>query len=269
MILNAVLCDWIRLTTFKEQDYIKFLNAFNNHAEGYSREASHRLQYTGFRTPHGFVGAGTQKRRRHYYTEYSGAQAHPAFVQLLGELFQDTRCTRIDVQATIIMPDGYDAREVVDEFRDKLPHGRRMTLYEDWQQLTTIYMGSRKTKNGRVSRMYIKEWVGGKGLRFEIEYKGGWATDMWEYLRQGGLLEHLFTNELESLGNTDFSPFSAFYELVDGNLPAPRPVRVETSSPKLDWLLNTCEPVIVQMLNDHDHGWKVRHWLESLLDWSR
>src|SRR3990170_5782355 len=34
MILNAVLCDWIRLTTFKEQDYIKFLNAFNNHAEG-------------------------------------------------------------------------------------------------------------------------------------------------------------------------------------------------------------------------------------------
>lgn len=269
MILNAPLCDYLRLTSFKSQDYTTFLNHFNFHAEEVSRTTANRMQYDGLATGHGFVGSGTQKRRKHYLTEFSGAPAHLAYVWLIASELLETRCTRIDVQCTIDLPEAYDARQVFDEFSGKLPHSRQMTLYQSPGGLDTIYMGSRKTKNGRFTRLYVKEHATGMALRFETEIKGNWAHEYWTYLRTGGELHEILIAELESLGNTDFEPFKTFYGLVGGYLPAPRPTRVETSNPKLDWLMNTCEPVIRQLLNDHDHGWKVRCWLEGLLDWSR
>ncbi len=268
MILNAVLCDYLRLTTFEHRDSEKFSDVFHSVTSGVKKTVTKRMQYEGFTTPHAFNGMGKQKRQAHYFTEYNGQLAHLAYVDLLDSVLINTRCTRIDVQLTIPLPDDYDSRTIFDHYKNDLPHARSCTLLQSPGGFDTIYFGSRKTKNGRFTRLYVKEYVGGLALRFETESKGEWANEYWTYLRTGGVLSEILVSELESLGNTEISPIATFYSLVKGYLPAPRPSAVETSNPTLDWLLNTCEPVIVRMLNDHDHGWKVRRWLENLLDWT-
>jgi len=269
MILNAVLCDYLRLTSFNQYDYEIFSDVFQMHRKDLRVEVGQEMQYKGQRTSHGFNGIGRQKKAMHYLTRYSGASSHLAYSTLVKAPLYETRCTRIDAQVTIQLPDRYDARKVFDHLQGKLNHGRSCTLVQGGDGLDTIYLGSRKTKNGRFTRLYVKEFADGRGLRFETEFKGEWAREHWVYLRQGGWLSDLLVAELESLGNLEFSPLAEFYALVKGFLPAPRPRPVETSNPKLDWLLKTAEPVIVQLLNDHDHGWKVRRWLENMLDWSK
>lgn len=268
MLLNAVLCDYLRLTSFQSKDSEQFHHVFSHVTRNQKRTVSKRMQYEGFETPHAFNGMGRQKRMAHYYTEYSGQVAHLAYDKMLDAILLDTRCTRIDVQLTIPLPKDYDSRTVFDHYVNDLPHGRSCNLIQSAGGFDTIYFGSRKTQNGRFTRLYVKEYVGGRALRFETECKGAWAHDYWTYLRTGGELAEVLVSELESLGDTEIQPILTFYSLVKGYLPAPRPKPVETSTPTLDWLLNTAEPVIVRMLNDHDHGWKVRRWLENLLDYS-
>lgn len=269
MILNAVLCDYLRLTSFSHADHKQFLLVFNEHKRDVQSTIGHRMQYDGMATNHGFVGSGAQGKRRHYLTEYSGAASHLAYTRLIDAELVEERCTRIDVQMSIDLPKKYDARKLYDRIEGNLPHNRGVTLYQSPGGLSTIYMGSRKTKNGRFTRLYVKEHEQGRALRFETEIKGTWAEDYWIYLRTGGELKEILVAELESLGDIDFAPLNLFYKPLKGYLPAPRPRAVETSNATLEWLLRTVEPVLIRMLNDHDHGWKVRHWLETLLDWSR
>jgi len=268
MILNATLCDYIRLTTFAIEDYQKMLETWNIVTAGAETEDARIMQYGGKQYAHGFLGTGMQNRRPHYLTHYSGTAAAIAWYTIMSHKWLDVRCTRLDAQITIPLPDQYKSMDLFQKLNGKLPYGRVVTLYKSGDGMDTIYLGKRATKNGRVTRIYVKEYVGGKALRWETEYKGDWSVQHWDYLQRGGTLEELLVAELESVGDIDFEPLATFYGLLRGKLPAPRPTAVETSNPTLDWLLKTVDPVLRRMLNDHDHGSKVRHWLELLLDWS-
>lgn len=268
MILNAVLVDYLTLTTFDVKDWIQFSRVFDNHcrAIGGKRESHNRMQYGGFRTGHGFIGTGEQKRGWHYMTSYSGQPSHLAYQELLESVLMAENCTRIDVQATIPLPDHYQSETLYQRLSKCVPHGRKVTVYKSKDGLDTIYVGTRSTKNGRVTRIYVKEYVGGRGLRFETEFRKEWAAQHWVYLRTGGELKELLIAELESMGDClDYFPMTNFYTLVKGYFPAPKPTPVQTSTPTLEWLLNTADPAIRRMLHDHDHGWKTRKWLRGLL----
>lgn len=271
MILNAVLCDYLRLTTFEEQDYIKLRRLWRNHAAavGMKTEDATLMQYGGKKTGHGFIGTGRQKQGYHYLVQFSGSPAHLAYDEIVGAPLVDTRCTRIDVQMTIPLPVGYLSEDLFGRLNGNLPYGRIVTLWKSGDGMDTVYLGKLTTKNGRVTRIYVKEYVGGRALRFETQWNGGHANQHWKYLREGGVLNEILVLELESLEELNFEPLATFYALVGGFVPAPRPIAVETSMPTLDWLLNTCDPVIRRMLADHDHGWKVHNWLTGLLDWSQ
>lgn len=270
MILNAVLCDYIRLTTYNPVSYVQFSQVWAKHLKGSNGSASDFsfLQYAGQKTAHGFIGSGRQKRRLHYLTNYSGQPAHLAYLDLLDRPMPDVRCTRLDAQITIDLPAKYDAVGLFDALNGNVPYSRKVILMRSDDGLDTVYIGKLTTKNGRVTRIYVKEHASGRALRFETQFNGTHAAQHYEHLRAGGTLESLLTLELESLGNTEIQPLATFYGILLGELPAPRPTAVETSTPTLDWLLNTVDPAIRRMLNDHDHGWKCRQWLESLLTWS-
>lgn len=270
MILNATLCDYLRLTTFNPITFKDFCGMFRRHAKAgaHKQEDAVLMQYSGKRTSHGWLMTGKQRQGYHFLTQYSGAPAHLALVDALDQKLDFERCTRLDVQLTIPLPDDYSSLQLFDSLNGNVPYGRSVTLWKSGDGLDTVYIGRLTTKNGRVTRIYVKEYAGGRGLRFETQFNGNHADQHWQYVKRGGSLESLLVMELESLGDVDVEPLATFYGLVSGSLPAPRPTAVETSTPTLDWLLNTCDPVIRRMLNDHDHGWKVRHWLELLLDWS-
>jgi hypothetical protein len=270
MILNNELCDYVRLTTYNPLSYVQFSQAWANHIRsvGGKTEDWGFLQYAGQRTNHGFLGTGKQKGRMHYLTNYSGQPAHLAYLDLLDRPMPDLRCTRLDAQLTIALPANYDASALFDALNGNVPYGRKVILMRSDDGMDTVYIGKLTTKNGRVTRIYVKEHATGRALRFETQFNGTHAAQHWEHLRAGGTLASLLLNELESLGNVEISPLATFYAMLGHDMPAPRPTAVETSTPTLDWLINTVEPAILRMLRDHDHGWKVRHWLESLLDWS-
>ena len=271
MILNAVLCDYFRITSFDAKTYKTMMELFRCHAKsiGGKLEPFAMMQYNGKRTNHGFLGIGEQKRGWHYMTYYSGAPAHIAWSQIADMTLHQVRCTRFDVQITIPLPKKYKSEALFKRLNGNVPYNRTVTLWKSGDGLDTVYIGRLTTKHGRVTRIYVKEYIGGRGLRFETQFNGDHANQHWEHLRAGGDLHELLTLELESLGDLDFEPLATFYALMKGFLPAPRPRPVETSTPTLDWLLNTCDPVIRRMLADHDHGWKVHNWLTGLLDWNR
>src|SRR3990172_551937 len=269
MILNATLADYVRLTTFEAEDYNRMRDVWRVVLGDAETERANIMQYGGDSYAHGFLGTGLQKRRPHYLMHFSGTAAAIAYHTLETTNWLDVKCTRVDAQITIPLPEGYDSQELFNRLNGNLPHGRVVTLYKSGDGMDTVYLGKRATKNGRVTRIYVKEYIGGKALRFETEFKGEWSAQHWQYLTSGGTLENLLVSELESLGNIDFSPLATFYAMVGHKLPAPRPIAVETSNATLDWLLNTVDPVLRRMLQDHDHGSKVRHWLELLLDWTK
>lgn len=271
MVLNAILVDYLTLTTYSLEDYRVFFSTLKQLETTLKQKTTkdRRMQYNGHSISGGFVGNARQKKRQHWLTEYSGQVAHLAAERLLDSPMREERCTRIDVQITIPKPPEYKSEDLFDALNGNLPYNREVTLYKSGDGMDTVYLGSRKTKNGRYTRIYVKEHATGHGLRFETEFKGAWANEVWINLRTGMTVDEALTMELESLGDLKIEPLATFYGLVKGYLPMPKPKPVETSTPTLDWLLKTVEPAILRMLADHDHGSKVRLWLEGLLDWSQ
>lgn len=267
MIINAVMCDYLRLTSYDPEDYKTMLNLFKIHTKQTNdkKEPAALMQYEGWKTSHGFLGTGKQKRGPHYLAHVSGQPAHIYYDWVKREDWREIRCTRLDVQLTIDLPANYSAPNLFDALEGKVPYGRAVTLYRSGKGMDTVYIGRLTTKHGRVTRIYVKEHGLGLALRFETQFNGDHADQHFAYLKEGGSLDSLLAAELESLGNIDFEPLSTFYQYVKDIIPAPRPYAVETSGPTLDWLLNTCDPAIRRMLNDHDHGSKVRRWLHGLL----
>lgn len=268
MRLNSAMCDYIRMTSYRTKDFDQMWRIWSFFFPRIEVKEANWMQYSGYRSDHGFIGDGMQAHEPHYLMEISGAIAHEAHKDIVRWGWLDVNCTRLDLQVTIDIDRDYSARLLYDRLSGNVPHGRKCQLIQNDDGMDTVYIGSRKTKNGRITRVYVKEYAVGLALRFETEFKGQHAKEHFTNLRNGWPIEAILLLELESLGDLEFWPLDAFYGLCAPGIPAPAPRRVESANPTLQWLLNTCEPVILRMLNDHDHGWKVRHWLESMLDWT-
>src|SRR3989304_1682488 len=108
MILNATLCDYVRLTSFEHEDYVTMLTIWNTMLGNDETRRANIMQYGGDSYTHGFLGTGLQNRRPHYSMHYSGTAAAIAYHSLQTAQWADVRCTRIDAQITIPLPDGYN-----------------------------------------------------------------------------------------------------------------------------------------------------------------
>src|SRR3990172_4968073 len=143
MLLNAVLCDWIRLTSFEVEDYQTMRDVWRWMIAGVDVEDANLMQYGGKGYAHGFLGTGKQKRRQHYMLSFSGSAAALAYHELVHKKWLAVRCTRIDAQLTIQLPKDYKAEDLFTRLNGNVPYGRLVTLYRRGAWGATVYIGVR------------------------------------------------------------------------------------------------------------------------------
>lgn len=193
VIVNRAALDYLTLTTYHEDAAERLFDAWSTLPGG---ELGNLMQYQGLRSDQFFCGRGEQQGRPHWLFRASGALADDMLPAAIRAKKDGARfaSSRLDVQATAEeFP--VDLRTLADYLRkDSTKWNRRgrkpRTLLEDSDDgLNTLYMGTRRTKNGVLYRTYVKEAQKERFVRFECEYKGKRATEAFNRLGEGELAD--------------------------------------------------------------------------------
>lgn len=255
MITDRPAVDWLTLTTFYGTEATRMFNALARRCKGEGKQAR-IMQYEGRQWPGGFWGNAMQKQRAHYMMRASGETAD----YVLDELRETCpgRCTRIDLQITIPMPPGYKARHVVDAMHAATWAGRKraITMIEGSDGLDTVYFGNRQSE--RYTRLYVKQADDGRYLRFEVEYKGETAQQVYDrscvqgQQAMGDLLlwEVMTFPEVNLAGIADIRRALVSYVAN----PTGKGSRVPDPNRTMAWVIRQVSPVVFRLLRDHDQG---------------
>lgn len=265
MRLNEALCDWLTLTSFAD-DALLWWTYDRLTPEPVRRQAK-RLQYSGSAGPHTFWGTGVQQGMEHAMFQASGETAHEAL-----KVTQDTslRCTRIDLQVTIELFNGWSSRELYDGLVDPLAewNGRKksVSIVQSGDNLDTVYIGSRKSS--MLIRIYVKPSDEGSPayLRFECEYKGDKADGVYQAIVHAmHAPASILQFELDRLPELEFGLSARFSDVLGTVAGAPSPKNVPGQSDTIDWLELQVEPAVIRLLHDHEHGARMERILKRWL----
>lgn len=229
--LYNTLVDYLTITTFNEyaKEWIVRVIEGSVNKEGDSYEVMRRGSYSGWKyeTSGIFVGSTNQKNKEnghlcnHYMIVASGSIANNLYRRLhyeegIREYRDVIKCSRIDVQKTVhedfnIDKTGIDieqmARVILLSDATAWPNTRPSRAYFEG---CTIYLGKREGEEFR--RIYLKEGADAKLYRYEVEYKGAKAQQVF---REPSLMEARYLAswnnvpvgiDLRWLGNTCVDP---------------------------------------------------------------
>lgn len=260
--INRPMLDYLRLTKFSPTR-IKEWETLFAHIDTPAEEARF-LQYRGIRAGGLFFGDARQRSRRHWLLDISGSLSDALFRRAR---IDDCKCTRIDLQVTIDLPHGFDARRLYDELENAEWHGRKrnVALVQSGDGFDTIYIGSRTSE--RFFRIYVKEdGKGRKLLRFETEYKSDKAEAMWRSIdwMPGRVSSHL-KHEIESLPRLKIRALYALAEACGTNSLSPPPETRENGGSTWRWLRGDVDKAVRRLMRDHDLGSQVRY---LVLEWA-
>lgn len=263
MILNAGLIDWITLTTFSPGIYQEWHDTIFS-TQIHEAETAKRMQYQGVVVNGVFLGRAIQNKRRHAMLQASGAAAHGIFPFLEFDA-KEVRCTRIDLQVTVDLPAGYDARALYDDIKEWDTDGKQRTpsLVESGDGLDTVYIGNRQSD--RFTRIYVKPLAdGSRAIRFETEFKGEHADNVVQQLiADPDNLERLLAGEVDALPPLKFGLSERFRSVLGHNPRRSKPKRKDALTGGLRWLTNQVNPAMLRLMNDHEVGYTVRNIVRS------
>lgn len=225
MICNEALIDWITITSFQMRHRVEFEEMIGKTQEwlgGHESTEGNHDRYTGewVKDEHYgtlFVGIGMQKRdgknQEHYIIRASGEIADFVAKRLREVAWRGAKCTRIDVQMTMVEP---HKMRLINHVRYVDPRKyRHVSSAGKSGNLCTLYRGSRTSQ--RFHRCYEKENDGGlRFIRFETEFKGELAKEMYIKLGASTDWEGLLTSVLAyELQHYDVPSVSVAFPVLD------------------------------------------------------
>ena len=254
MSIQTAFLDYIRLATWDVAEAAFFMADMRHLARKF--RDGHWLQYKGFYGDKNlFYGHGNQAGKPHFIFRMSGWDASQLHER--GLKYESLYCTRLDIQKTIEMPDGYNPFHIYDVERTM---NRKTASLIHSDTGSTIYIGTRTSD--RFCRLYEKQIDGQEFLRLEFEFKGKTARELYNQLRAGVANE----NQIFDYFMTTFS-FQDRIEQMFLTNPDVTPLVIDMQKlldrdKQLAWL-SSLENTVIRMGNDHDIGDVVRRLLES------
>ena len=264
--------DWLTLNSFVRLDF----EAFKSFVRGWFPDESkwvpaQFMQYVGFRAGPFWGGVGMQpwngRPERHYSFGASGSASH----DLLGVEFEAVQCSRVDLQLTVPLLEGYSAwlysrylREP-DVWRGQT---RQVELIEGPEKgLDTVYIGSKKSD--RFIRVYVKDVDGVRYLRLEVQYRKRKSKKIYPLVwNDREMVKKLLKQEFEAIpamSDKTLQSIEADFLDVDSADLALR-VKTTTNASRMRHIYVQVLPMLEQMLNDHEYGPVVSGLLYSLLE---
>lgn len=282
MITDIVSLDYLTMTTFDRNSLDLWMALSAQYHGELDAESNHRrMQYTGsyWRSDAGstFIGSAVQGEFVNYMLTGTSEMAPIVFDWKT----EQARASRIDIQITLPLPDGWKARDFHDALKntkiapDKKnpddvqywPNRRKpkLTLYED-DGLDTVYIGARS--GDRFHRWYVKrDKSGGLWLRFEVQFRGKRSHQVWKYIQDGQTLNKLLAAEYVRLPlhirqTNQMKAFTLFFENF---VPIPT-IGGHTTGATWQWFQNQVRPAMVRLLRDPRIGDEVHDYVQRILD---
>lgn len=261
--------DWLTFTTW-ENTVFNAWQDWQQTIQGDQKTGKIR-NYEGEWKGSSFIGEGRQNNKAHGMVRVSGSESHKAYFDLMRCGY--AKCTRLDLQITLDLPENYSARKFADDLRSDQTGDcqRSILLMENSDGLNTVYLGSRKSD--RLARFYIKA-VGDPGqeerfIRFEVEHKGEWARVVSENLSNGNAdISGILLDFLDSIEVDDsqgiIRKFKDFLNGIKAGLTISREIRDDNKT--FTWILEQVTPAMIRLLNDHDIGPYLADHLSGLLE---
>lgn len=271
-IVERAAIDWLTLGSFHAPDWMVMKMWFDDVVTdrmGEKRKAK-RLQYKGEQSGQVWLGTATQRYKihgkmvtgEHALMQVSGASADALWHTLAETVSPRSRCTRVDLQVTVPMPNSWHSAGLVSHLQQaRWGRGRppEVQLIANPGGDDTVYIGARTSD--RLIRIYVKErdW-----LRFEVQYSGDYAKQVWGKLRKGEGKAAILKAEVLRVP-LPFALSRAFERFLSAD-PADLPKTVRKNSDTLAWLYGQVNEVVKRMMLDHDEGEETR---QLVRDWCK
>jgi hypothetical protein len=257
--LEVAKIDYLTLTTFNRgiaQKWMDWIEVFSGR-ERENLDSERRHRYVGMR---GFgdmasVFLGERGDGKHYMLQISGQDSdeliHNIPDMMSDVMSQRVRCTRIDVQVTIVQPPGWsqlDYKLSAEEAGLK-PTNARSDNKEHGVELETVYTG--KKTSGRLNRLYQKVTDDGVLLlRYETQYTEDYATSVIESILNNGVKpESIIRGEIARRGIGMLDNFDLW---ADGLFAPKRRRKVIEADKRAAWLVDDILPVLMEYIERHD-----------------
>ena len=247
LLTNTPMIDWITLTSWQITAWDELI-----HDELYKPQTIEG--YKGHRDNKSGIWVGTGKQRNHdigemvghRMTVVSGRNADEQQTAVREASPSDTKCTRIDIQITTDWPNA-DLWNVLRRWREK---GRRGSTMESDTGMT-VYLGAWGSE--RFARIYQKTPT---LCRFEMCYKKGYASPLWERLGacdglvQREMMGNWLAYELLRIGDPILD--AVFGDVLLGNPEKPpREARRPTTDTER-WIKRVVYPALAKYSQSHD-----------------
>lgn len=270
MLVDVPTIDWLTLVTFNRASWSSVQLAWQSFLESsgaaYGLKKGKVMQYQGNVIGDVFFGAAVQRGQEHFMVRASGDVAYTLFakVRLTG-----LKCTRVDVQVTTEIPEGYSALTLYQQLEGATWKGKdpKLSLIKNRDGMDTVYIGSRKSE--KLIRVYVKQSADGERfVRFEIEYKGVRAESLMVAMLNdfgaavSGVMRETMGRIAESVSMMDsFRSVLAVYDPM-----SLRGRYVRPNDKTMDWLTGQVDTSIRRMMRSHEHSTAVASWLYSLIE---
>ena len=285
MIVNQVMLDYVTVTTWHKEVYLKLCD-FPLPGEGLKCRSVSFNGYNG-------ISSSTSKGS---FINADGEQLHPVdkreyphyVVKVSGEMADEfwevvdsvkywcegrpveMVVKRVDVQATIPIPSGYKAIDLYLKMQEWIASGdckiRTLKLCDNYgsqEGKDTIYGGSR-TSN-RFWRLYVKEDKDGNlYLRWELQLGGEQAETFRYSLAKVDLLRCFRCIPHKARRTKKYAWVNDFVALCQDEGGEKRAVLSKERDTVL-WLYKAVKPAIINAVNMHQTREEVLTWLDELI----
>lgn len=279
MIINKPALDWLTLTTWDEERKIWWDSIQDEMFPEFPQTDQRRGNYRGVASTSNlnggslFTGSGLQLENDHHIFHATGAVADAVAPSLVGDIEQ--KCTRIDFQMTVPIPDDVppmmDFLAAIDDGLDSRPvRGRKPTIMGQFSSTDengverdywsyTIYIGS--PSSDRRIRFYIKTGDDGTPhLRFEVQLRQSLANIAWTELAiadsQGKAqqcIADILLGELDRLGDIYFGIIDDIRDAIQGfPLLLSRPAKQTSNT--VQWLYKAVVPCLKKIAKQSSDG---------------
>lgn len=262
LTLDRALCDWVTLTGTDHMDIIEKWREFNDTRTDYQGSKSQKwLQWKGEIHSYGegsiFTGVAEIAKADWVVLRASGEISQDVIVFFYDLVERDVlKVTRIDVQMTTNEPKEWGQINLCNRL---YATGKRAQFLgsidgSTGKKLETVGVGSRTSET--YTRIYQKLTDGGNRLlRLEVEYKGDKARAVVRDMKETTFSQQLKYHLQSKLRDSKLS--AVFANQLDGIIPHNAKPKVQVSSKKKKWLLNTVLPSFEEYINSHSEDGEV------------
>lgn len=270
-IVNRPAIDWLTFTTWERESW-EWFNIMATRFSGGDGEASRMEGYQGIMYPKMFIGYKEgEQHKPHYMLRSWGVPSDDVF---MASVVADSPmvCKRIDLQITIPLPDGYNAKLLAERIReeeDKRYNGRKVHLYDSGKGMETVYVGS--WHSDKFYRIYVKQVAAELYLRFEVVFKHDLATKAYELIKSGkatpGGILNAEVGTIKVKNNRGMTAVRKALKGYSANM-VKRVVK-DKEDTRLYWLRKQVMPALFRMVADEEIGDHAASMLQELHDYAR